>query len=318
MSGSVSDLFIGIDVAKSRLDIATTGSESLAWTTRNNAPSIAELTETIAKLGPTLIVLEATGGMERSVTIALSEAHLPVVVLNPRHVKEFARATGRLAKTDRIDAALLAEFAQKIRPEVRPLPEPDQRHLDDLVARRRQVVDMITAERNRRHQARTPLIKREIDRHIAYLQRELEALDTELHHQIQSSPLWSAKDRLLRSVPGVGKVLARTLLSSLPELGSLERRKISALVGVAPFNRDSGQLRGRRSVWGGRANIRSVLYMATLSATQHNPNIRAFYNQLVQRGKLPKVALVACMRKLITILNSMLRYQRPWTSAPIL
>ena len=309
---STPELFVGIDISKARLDVATRGAAAQAWSLSYDAASISALAARLVELAPTLVVMEATGGLETDVCVTLAAHGLPVVVLNPRQVKEFARATGRLAKTDRIDADALAEFAQKLRPEVRPLPDERQRALDALLARRRQLVEMIVAEKNRRLQA-PRLIALEIAEHIAFLEARLKQADDELRRQVRADEAWCARDALLQSVPGVGEVLSRTLQASLPELGQLERRKIAALVGVAPFARDSGTQRGRRRIWGGRADVRSVLYMATMSAVQHNPVIRAFHQQLVERGKLGKVALVACMRKLLTILNSILKHAQPWS-----
>jgi len=306
------ELFVGIDIAKARLDVATCGRAQQAWSLTYDAPSLHALAERLAGLAPTLVVMEATGGLETDVCITLAARGLPIVVLNPRQVKEFARATGRLAKTDRIDAGVLADFAQKLRPEVRPLPDEQQRALDALLMRRRQIVDMIVAEKNRRAQA-PRLIALEIAEHIAFLEARLEAANLDLRKRVEANEAWCARDALLQSVPGVGEVTSRTLQASLPELGQLERRKIAALVGVAPFARDSGTLRGTRHIWGGRADVRSVLYMATLSAIQRNPVIRAFHQQLIARGKTGKVAIVACMRKLLTILNSILKHQQPWS-----
>lgn len=305
------ELFVGIDISKARLDVATCGASTQAWSLDYEAQSLGALTQRLTTLSPVLVVMEATGGLEVDVALALSAACVPVVIINARQAREFGRATGKLAKTDKIDARMLAEFAQKIRPQVRPLPDEQQRALDALMLRRRQISEMITAEKNRRAQA-GPLIAREIGEHILFLQQRLEKIEGELRERVLQSEAWCLKDRLLQSVPGVGQVLSHTLLAALPELGRLERRKIAALVGVAPFNQDSGKRRGPRAIWGGRADVRQVLYMATLSATRFNPLIRAHYQQLLGRGKLPKVALVACMRKLLTILNSMLQHSRPW------
>lgn len=312
MKPQQNEIFVGIDVSKARLDIAVRGAEVAAWSVSRTPAGLRKLSERLQGLAPTLVVLEATGGLERELCNVLTEHALPVVLLNPHRVREFARATGQLAKTDEIDARVLADFAQKLRPEVRPLPSRDQQALDALLVRRRQVVDMITAEKNRRGQA-TPLIATEISEHIDFLESRLAVLDKDLHAQIQKNSEWQMRAALLRSVPGVGPVLSLTLQASLPELGTLDRGKIAALVGVAPLNRDSGTQRGRRVTWGGRGDVRSVLYMATMNAVRFNPVIRAFYDQLVARGKLKKVALVACMRKLITILNSILRYNTSWS-----
>lgn len=311
MEFPIPELFVGIDISKTRLDVATCGASTQAWSLDYEAQALGGLAERLRALSSTLIVMEATGGLEVDVALALSALALPVVIINARQAREFGRATGKLAKTDKIDARMLAEFAQKMRPEVRALPDAQQRALDALMLRRRQISEMITAEKNRRAQA-GPLIAREISEHILFLETRLERIEDELRERVLQSEAWSLKDRLLQSVPGVGQVLSHTILAALPELGRLERRKIAALVGVAPFNRDSGQMRGRRAIWGGRADVRQVLYMATLSATRFNPVIRAHYDQLLGRGKLPKVALVACMRKLLTILNSMLQHGRPW------
>ena len=269
----------------------------------------------LREIAPKLIVLEASGGLERRAIAALAGARLPVVAVNPRQVRDFAKATGRLAKTDAIDAEVLALFAERIRPEVRPLPDEETQELQALVVRRRQVVDMITAEKNRLSAAPpSKRVRTAIGKTIKWLQKQLEEIDNDLDGAVRKSPAWREKDDLLNSVKGVGPVLSRTLLSMVPELGTLGRRQISALIGVAPLNRDSGTQRGRRSVWGGRASVRAVLYMCALAAIRSNPAIRAFYERLVAAGKLPKVAIVACMRKLLTILNAILRTKTPWTS----
>ena len=303
-------VFVGIDVAKASLDVAvhpTTERWTLAYTEREVAGLVTRLTG----LHPALVVLEATGGLEGPLVGALAAAGLPVVVVNPRQVRDFAKATGLLAKTDALDAAVLAHFAAAVRPTPRALPDAATQALAALVTRRRQLVAMLTAERNRLSSAPRAL-RAEIQAHITWLQRRLGRLDEDLHQAIRTSPAWRAQDDLLQSVPGVGPVLARTLLASLPELGHLDRKAIAALVGVAPLNRDSGTFRGRRRVWGGRAAVRAVLYMGTLVAVRHNPVLRAFYQRLRAAGKLPKVALTACMRKLLTILNAMLKQQTRW------
>lgn len=312
MKSSAEEMFVGIDVSKARLDVATCGGAVQSWSVKQTPSSLRTLATQLQALSPTLVVLEATGGLERPLYTVLVEHALPVVLLNAYRVREFARATGQLAKTDQIDARLLADYAQKLRPEVRPLPDAPQQALDALLVRRRQVVDMITAEKNRRQQAPSAIAE-EIGVHIAFLESRLEQLEEELRAQIQENQAWQVRDALLRSVPGVGPILSFTILGSLPELGTLERRKISALVGVAPLNRDSGTFRGRRVTWGGRTEVRNVLYMAALSAVRFNPVLRAFYQQLLGRGKPKKVALVACMRKLLTILNSILRHEQPWS-----
>lgn len=307
----VSLIFVGIDVSKAQLDVAirpTGEKESFA----NDKAGIKALVKRLAKIEPTLIVLEATGGYERQVTRALVSADLPVVVVNPRQVRDFAKATGQLAKTDSIDAAVLAHFAEVIRPELRPLPDVVTLELRALTARRRQILEMIAAENNRLAMTSKAVAKR-IDAHIRWLEQELERANQELDQAIEQSPIWKENDELLRSAKGIGPITSRTLLAELPELGTLDRKQISALVGVAPFNRDSGSLKGRRSIWGGRAPVRCALYMATLVATRRNPVIRDFYKRLTAKGKLFKVALVACMRKLLTILNSMIKHKTRWS-----
>jgi len=303
-------VYVGIDVAKATLDVAVhpTGAR---WTTTHTEREVAGLVTRLTPLQPALVVLEATGGLEGPLAGALAAAGLPVVVVNPRQVRDFAKATGTLAKTDALDAAVLAHFAAAVRPTPRPLPDAATQALAALVTRRRQLVEMLTAERNRLGSAPRAL-RAEIQAHITWLQRRLGRLDDDLHEAIRTSPVWRAQDDLLQSVPGVGPVLARTLLASLPELGRLDRKAIAALVGVAPLNRDSGTFRGRRMIWGGRAGVRAVLYMGTLVAVRHNPVLRAFYQRLRGVGKLPKVALTACMRKLLTILNAMLKQQTRW------
>lgn len=307
---SAGGVYVGIDVAKDALEVAqTSDEESLA--VGNDEGGIAELIQRLSQLEPALVVLEATGGLERVLVAALSLARLPAVVINPRQVRQFARATGRLAKTDRIDARILAQFGQTLKPEVRPLPDAATEELRALVTRRRQVVEMLTAERNRLQTA-ARRVRGDIERHVRWLERRLSELDEELDGFIGSSPLWRERDNLLKSMPGVGPVLSATLLADLPELGRLNRRHIAALVGVAPLNRDSGHFRGRRKVWGGRRDLRSVLYMGTLAAVRHNAVIGAFYQRLVEAGKPKKVALTACMRKLLTILNAMAKQSAVW------
>lgn len=305
--------WVGIDVSKATLHVALHPSGE-QWTTANAERAVPELTTRLQALAPALVVLEATGGLEVPVAAALGLAGLPVVVVNPRHVRDFARAAGQLAKTDTIDAHFLALFGERMRPTPRPLPDADTRRLDALVSRRRQLVDMLTAERNRLATAPAPVRKR-ITAHVRWLEGELARVDQDLDGAVRQSPLWRAKDSVLRSVPGVGRVLSLSLLTQLPELGTLNRKQVAALVGVAPLNRDSGTQRGRRCIWGGRAELRAVLYMATLVATRHNPTLATFYRRLCAAGKLKKVALVACMRKLLTILNAMLATGTPWRAA---
>lgn len=302
--------FIGIDVAKATLDIATLP-DGETWTVTNDDLGIQKLAPQLVALIPTLIVLEATGGFESTVAAALAQLGLPVVIVNPRQVRDFAKALGRLAKTDALDAAILAEFGQKVRPAPRPLPDEAAQFLDALLTRRRQLIDMLTAEKNRLGFARGP-VKRDITQHIRWLEKRLAEVDGDLREAVSASPLWQAKEDLLRSVPGVGRVTAVTLLAELPELGRLSRREIASLVGVAPLNRDSGTMRGKRMVWGGRAPVRAVLYMATLVGLRHNPILRTFYERLRAAGKPFKVAAIACMRKLLTILNAMVRQERHW------
>lgn len=303
-------VWVGIDVSKAELQVALRPSGE-QWSTPNTERAFPALGQRLLALAPGVVVLEATGGLEGPVVAALGLAGVPVVVANPRQVRDFAKAAGQLAKTDRLDAALLALFGERMRPTPRPLRDEDTRRLDALVVRRRQLVDMLTAEGNRLATAPTPVRKR-ITAHVRWLEKELATADQDLDGAVRDSPLWRAKDQLLRSVPGVGRVLALSVLTQLPELGTLNRKQIAALAGVAPLARDSGALRGRRTIWGGRAPLRTVLYMATLTATRHNPVIAAFYQRLRAAGKLKKVALVACMRKLLTILNAMLTTQTPW------
>lgn len=312
---TTSPVFVGIDVAKATLDVAIRPTPR-QWQCTNDEASIAALVADLQALQPSHIVLEATGGYELPLVAALGAAGLPVVVVNPRQVRDFAKATGRLAKTDALDAHVLAHFAEAVRPPLRPLSETQAQALAALVARRRQLVEMLVAERHRRALARPPAIRAHVQAHITWLQQALADLDDDLDQQIRQSPLWREREDLLRSVPGVGRVLAVTLLAGLPELGQLNRKQIAALVGVAPLNRDSGSHRGRRQVWGGRALVRSTLYMATLTATRWNPVIRAFYERLCAAGKPKKVALTACMRKLLVIVNALLRHRTPWCTAP--
>lgn len=303
-------MYVGIDVSKAALDVAL-GAEGECLRVENTQAAISSLVQLLKSHTPALLVLEATGGYESAVVAELAHAQLPVVVVNPRQVRDFARATGRLAKTDQMDARMLALFAERVRPEVRELRSEEAEELDHLLVRRRQLVEMITAERNR-YQMAAPTIRKQIREHVEYLQKHLQRADRELEQKIQESPLWRTKDDLLRSVPGVGPVLSRTLIAELPELGRLGKRQIAALVGVAPMARDSGVLRGRRMIYGGRAGVRTVLYMAALVASRRNAVIRSFYERLLEKGKPKKVALVACMRKLLIILNSMVRHQRRW------
>ena len=302
--------YIGVDVSSSDLVVGVWPTGDV-WEVSNNADGISALTKRVEALSPALIVLEASGGYESEVAGELAAKSLPIVVVNPRQPREFARATGRLAKTDNIDAMMLARFGEAVKPPVRDLPGESELQLRGLIARRRQIIGMIVAERNRRSNA-TVYVHRQIEQHIAWLRAQLDDLDRDLGAFIESSPMWRVKDDLLRSVPGIGPVASCVLLVELPELGQLNRKQIASLVGVAPHNRDSGSFRGRRSVWGGRARVRSTLYMATLVATRFNPAIKAFYTRLCQAGKPKKVALTASMRKLLTILNVMVREHVAW------
>jgi len=302
--------FIGIDVAKAQLEFASRPSGETG-TVPNAEGGIHALVQRCQALAPTLVVCEATGGYEAALVAALATAGLPVVVANPRQVRDFAKATGQLAKTDAIDAQVLALFAERVRPEPRPLPAAEAEALDALLTRRRQVVEMLVAERNRLLIAR-PAVQRDLQQHIRFLERRLREADDNLHTAVKASPVWRVKDDLLQSVPGVGRVVSLTLIAELPELGRLSHKEIAALVGVAPLARDSGTLRGKRLVYGGRAPVRAVLYMAALVASRRNPVIRAFYERLRAAGKPAKVALTACMRKLLVILNAIARSGTPW------
>jgi transposase len=303
--------FVGIDVAKQQLDVHLRPTDESFRLGRDDA-GLTELVERLQRLAPVLVVLEATGGYEITVAAALGSAGLPVAVVNPRQIRHFARATGPLAKTDALDARVIALFAEAIQPVARPLPSAAAQALAERVARRRQLNEMLGAERNRHQQVRDPRLQRRIATHIRWLTQALADLEAELDDNIRSSPLWRATDNLLQSVPGIGDVTAYTLIADLPELGRLDRRKIAALVGIAPINRDSGTLRGRRMIGGGRPMVRCVLYMATLTAVRFNPVIALFYQRLIAAGRPKKVALTAAMRKLLTILNAILRDQRPW------
>jgi transposase len=304
-------IFIGIDVSKARLDVAMRPSaEKLSVS--NDEAGIQTLVKRLSELKPALIVLEATGGLEHSVSGTLGSAQLPVVVVNPRQVRDFAKALGQLAKTDRIDAEVLAHFAEVIRPPLRPLPDKVSLELRALIARRRQLIEMMVAEKNRLSAA-SKAVRKRIEAHIRWLETELDRADKDLDQSIRQSPIWQEHQDLLRSVPGIGPVVSRTLLAELPELGRLNRKQIAALVGIAPLNCDSGTFRGRRGIWGGRATVRAVLYMAALVASRRNSVIRDFYKRLRDKGKAPKVTLVACMHKLLTILNAMIKHKTRWS-----
>jgi len=306
--------FVGIDVSKAQLDVAIRPSGERLQVD-NSEDGIANLIGHLCQLAPELVVLEASGGYQAAVVAALGLAKLSVAVVNPRQVRDFAKAAGRLAKTDALDADVLARFGEVMKPQPKPLLDEETIALEALVARRRQVVEMITAERNRLAQSHKSL-RAGIKSHINFLQRELQDINRDTDEMLRGSPLWREHEDLLRSVPGVGRVMATTLLAELPELGKLNRKQIAALVGVAPLNRDSGTFRGKRSVWGGRASVRGVLYMATLVATRHNPVIRSFYDRLCSAGKAKKVALTACMRKLLTMLNAIMKTRSAWRALP--
>ena len=307
---SAPQIFVGIDVAKAQLDIALRPTGE-GWTVPNEDASIAALVTQLQRVHPTLIVLEATGGFQRAVVAALATAGLPVVVANPRQTRDFAKATGQLAKTDALDARALAHFADAVRPTPRPLPAPQTADLRALLGRRRQLIAMRTAEQNRLGTAPGRL-RADIEAHIAWLNHRIAVLEDELDTTLRASPVWRERETLYRRVPGIGPVCARTLVLDLPEWGTLSRQRIAALVGVAPLNRDSGTLRGHRTIWGGRAHVRATLHMGTLVAVRYNPVLKAFYERLCRAGKVKKVALIACMRKLLTILNAMVKHQKPW------
>ena len=305
---------MGVDVSSGFLDLHVLPQDQASRHT-NDAEGIGEVLQLIKVFDVTLIVMESTGGLERPLALECGIHQIPTAVMNPRQIRDFARSTGKLAKTDAIDAHVIARFAFTLRPDARPLPDPQAAHLKAILARRKQLIDMKAAESLRVKRTLEPLLPN-LHKHIQFLSQELFDLDTEIDVLINSNSLWKAKYNLLKDVPGIGSVSSFTLIGALPELGALNRRQIAALVGVAPLNRDSGVHRGRRTTWGGRANIRSALYMAAMSARKHNPPIKAFYEQLLSAGKPGKVALVACMRKLLTILNAMIRDNTPWNYLP--
>jgi len=307
-------IYAGIDISKDNLDLAVHPRQQIRRF-HNTATGINKMVEYIREIGSVLVVMEATGGYEIAVVAALGEAGIPTAVVNPRQVRDYARSTGKLAKTDAIDAQILADFAAVVQPQPRPLADTQTQELKDILARRRQLSEMITAEKNRLHRARGALVDH-IRAHIIWMEKELLEMDSELKRFVEESPMWREKDNLLRSVPGIGPVLSSTLVAELPELGTLNRKQIAALVGVAPINRDSGKMRGKRSVWGGRGSVRSALYMGTLVATRFNPVIRRFYERLIASGKAKKAAITACMRKLITILNAMIKHHVTWRYTP--
>lgn len=312
MSESGREIFIGIDVSKEKLDVAVrpTG-EFMSFS--NNEDGISCVLDFVKPFSPNLVVLEATGGLETAAVGMLTDEGLPIVVINPRQIRDFAKATGKLAKTDVIDAHLIARFGEAVRPELRLLKDQEAQKLTALITRRRQIVEMITAEKNRLHAA-PKWTSKDIQANISWLERCLKKVDNDLKKLLTKSPVWREKDEILQSTPGVGPVLSMTLLSGLPELGTLNRKEIAALVGVAPLNRDSGLFRGKRMIWGGRANIRSVLYMSATCAMRFNPAIKIFYQRLRLAGKVHKVAITACMRKLLVILNTMIKNRTYWST----
>jgi transposase len=307
-------IFVGIDVAKDRLDVHVRTSDE-AFSVARDSEGLTALMQRLRPLDPYLIVLEATGGFEQTLAAALVSEAMPLAVVNPRQIRDFARATGQLAKTDALDAKAIARFAEAIKPEPRPVPDEQARALGELVARRRQVIEMMIAERNRRRRLSSRRLIKSVDRLLAVLQKELSELEQEVGQGIRGTPAWRERDELLRSVPGIGNVVARTLIADLPELGRLGRKQIAALVGIAPLNRDSGRMHGKRTTWGGRAKVRSALYMAALVASRRNPVLKAFYQRLISFGKPKKLALIAVMRKLLTILNAMVRDNKRWQNA---
>jgi len=309
------EVFIGIDVSKKTLDVSGYPEKYQAQFSNDEAGRI-QLLDAMREIQPALVVMEATGGLEFEAAALLATAAVPVAVINPRHARDFAKGLGLLAKTDQVDAWALARFAAAVRPEQRELKNEALRGLEEVLTRRRQLVDMVTAERNRQGQASASMSD-EIEEHITWLKRRIKIADLDLGKAVKASPAWKAKADILASVPGIGHVATMTLLAELPELGNLDRRALCALVGVCPFNRDSGTLRGKRSIWGGRASVRAVLYMAALVATRHNPVIKQFYQKLLDAGKIKKVALVACMRKLLVILNSMVHNNTQWTATKL-
>jgi transposase len=303
-------MYVGIDVSKAALAVALLPSGE-QWEAANDEEGVDGLVNRLVPLRPALVVLEATGGLELFSAAALGAAGLPVAVVNPRQVRDFARSTGKLAKTDALDAVTIALFGERVQPTPRALPDAEAQALGALLTRRRQLIDMLVAEKHRLSRS-LPAVRPGIQEHIDWLEAQRSKVDNELEDTMRRSPLWRERENLLRSVPGVGPVLTLTLLAELPELGTLDRRQIAALVGVAPLNRDSGVFRGKRVIWGGRGSVRTALFMAALIASRFNPVIRDFYGRLRAAGKPKKVALVACMRKLLTILNAMLKHREPW------
>ena len=308
---------VGIDVAKDTLEIAVRP-DNEQWSTNNRIEDFPALIEKLQQIAPERIIIESTGGWEAPLANHLAAAGLPVIIVNPRQARDFAKATGKLTKTDKVNAGVLAHFGEAVKPQVRPLPDEQTQALAALLTRRRQLVEMLAAEKNRlvtvQHR---PALKRDVEAHIKWLEKRIGQLDDDLREQLEKSAVWRANDQLLQSVPGIGEVTSRTLLLQLPELGALSDKEIAALVGVAPHAFDSGKRKGQAHIRGGRANVRSILYMAALTATRFNPVIKAFYQRLLAKGKAKKVALTACMRKLLVILNSMIRKQKSWNPEQI-
>lgn len=305
------DVFIGIDVSKDKVDVASVpAGQPLVFT--NDSNGLEELTQRLAEIKPVLIVLEATGGYQLRLTASLLKAQLPVVVVNPRQVRDFAKAVGKLAKTDKIDADVLARYAEAIRPPIRPLPDEQHQELSSVLNRQRQLIDMLVMEKNRFRNCPSQKVKTDVELHIKWLKEQIKKLDKDIGNLIEQTPIWRAKDQLFQSVPAVGPRLSRCIIANLPELGTLNRKQIAALTGLAPFNRDSGKMRGKRTIWGGRHKIRALLHMAAVASLRFNPLIRSFFDRLVSLGKPKKVALTACMRKLLTILNAMAKSQSCW------
>lgn len=311
MNETIVEKFVGIDVSKSTLDVCIEPIGQALHVTYDEV-GISQIIGRLKEASPTLIVIEATGGLEVRIATELASLGLPVAVINPRQARDFAKATGQLAKTDQVDAAVLAAFAKAIRPQARPIKDADTRALDDMVSRRRQLIDIRVQETLRLGTAASKPMQKSLNKHIAWLDKQIIELDNDLTKSLRESDVWRAKDDLLRGIPGVGAVTTRTMLAKCPELGTLNRREIAALTGVAPLANDSGKHRGKRFVWGGRADVRAVLYMATVSAIRCNDPIKAFAERLKKAGKPPKVVIVACMRKLLTIMNSMLKNNTPW------
>ena len=311
MNETIVEKFVGIDVSKSTLDVCIEPAVQTLHVAYDEA-GIKQIVVRLKEVNPTLIVMEATGGLEVRIATELASKGLPVAVINPRQARDFAKATGQLAKTDKVDAAVLAEFAKKIRPQVRPLKDADTRALNDMVSRRRQLIDMRVQETLRLGTAASKPLEKSLNKHIAWLDKQIAEIDTDLTKRLRESDIWRTKDDLLRGIPGVGPVTTLTMLAKCPELGKLNRREIAALIGVAPLANDSGKHCGKRFVWGGRAEVRAVLYMAAVSAIKHNDAIKAFAERLRKTGKPPKVVIVACMRKLLTMMNSMLKNNTPW------